>query len=143
MNALLQLWERGERPADDGLYRADGRAWYVTEDYGPDDLAGFALAEPTSVRELLDPERTTSADTHPAGHLVLPDGSGTLVCGDGSLGSEGFVARLGPDGAPVWLLTLADGNPFEAIALTGTRARFTNNRGHGLVVDLAEPPYGP
>ncbi|MFD7735527.1 hypothetical protein ACFV6F_34720 [Kitasatospora phosalacinea] len=143
MNALLRLWERGERPADDGLYRADGRAWHLVEDYGGSCLTGFALAGPAAVGELLDPEWTTSADPHPAGRLVLPDGSGALVCGDGAHGSEGFAARLGPGGAPVWLLSLSDGNPFEAVALTGTRARFTNNCGHSLVVDLAEPPYGP
>ncbi|MFE1320233.1 hypothetical protein [Kitasatospora phosalacinea] len=43
----------------------------------------------------------------------------------------------------MWLLALSEGNPFEGISLTGTRARFTNNWGNSLVVDLAEPPYGP
>ncbi|MBM9508533.1 hypothetical protein [Actinacidiphila acididurans] len=139
--SIVDLWLADERPAVDGLFRADGSAWAVEVDGprlswfdvgGPFDLEGF-LAE--------DPEWLTSADPHPQGFTELPDRSGYVCCGDGAHGSEGFFARLDKDKNLVWLVSLLDSNPFEKAEAHGSLATFTNNLGNSVTIDLTNPHF--
>ncbi|MFD3587963.1 hypothetical protein [Streptomyces sp. NPDC058683] len=138
---IIDLWLANKRPAVDGLFRADGSAWAVEVD-GPE-LSWFDVGEPLDLDELLakDPERLTWADVHPQGLAELSDGSGYVCCGDGSLGSEGFFARLDQDKNLAWLVSLLDSNPFEGAGVHGSLATFTNNLGNSLSIDLTNPYF--
>ncbi|MFJ5901449.1 hypothetical protein ACIQFZ_40180 [Streptomyces sp. NPDC093064] len=133
---IIDLWLAHERPAVDGLFRADGSAWTVETD-GPE-LSWFDVGEPLNLDALLaeDPEWLTGADIHPQGLAELSDGAGYVCCGDGSLGSEGFFARLDQDKNLVWVVSLLDSNPFERAEVHGSQAAFTNNLGNCLTIDL-------
>ncbi|MCX4763329.1 hypothetical protein OG562_20615 [Streptomyces sp. NBC_01275] len=138
---IVELWLAQERPAVDGLFRADGSARVVEVD-GPE-LSWFDVAEPFDLDALLadDPECLTRADIHPQGLAELPDGSGYMCCGDGSLGSEGFFARLDQDENLVWVVSLLESNPFERAEVHGSLATFTNNLGNSLTIDLTNPDF--
>ncbi|MEV7977042.1 hypothetical protein [Streptomyces sp. NPDC086519] len=138
---IIDLWLANERPAVDGVFRADGSAWAVDVD-GPE-LSWFDIGEPLDLDELLmeDRERLTRADVHPQGLAQLPDGAGYVCCGDGSLGSEGFFARLDQYKGLVWLVSLLNSNPFEQADVHGSLATFTNNLGNSLTIDLTNPYF--
>lgn len=137
--SIIDLWLANERPAVDGWFQADGSAWTVEVD-GPQ-LSWFNVGEPLDLDGLLaeHPESLTGADTHPQGLAELPDGSGYVCCGDGSLGSEGFFARLDQNRGLVWLVSLLDSNPFQRAEVHGSLATFTNNLGNSLTIDLTKP----
>jgi hypothetical protein len=138
---ITELWLAGVAPAWHGLYRADGSARAVEVD-GPA-LSRFGLGEPIDLDGLLveDPGNVTAIDIHPLGLVTLPDGSGYVCCGDGSHGSAGFFGRLDPGRNLVWVVSLGDSNPFTGATVEGARARFTNNLGNSLAVDLASPDF--
>ncbi|MFD3455852.1 hypothetical protein ACFWVC_27200 [Streptomyces sp. NPDC058691] len=141
MGLITELWLAGEVPARDGLYRADGTAFDAHID-GPR-LSAFRIGEPFDLAALLagSPGLVTSADPHPRGTAELPDGTGYVCCGDGSLGSEGFFARLDSDGDLMWVVVLGQSNPFVLAQAEGPHATFTNNLGHALTVDLTAPVF--
>jgi hypothetical protein len=140
-NRIAELWLANERPAWDGLYRADGSARDAEVDSAA--LSWFRLGPPIDLDALLaeDPEWLTSADPHPQSIAELPDGSGYVCCGDGAHGSEGFFARLDADRNLVWVVSLGESNPFERATVVGSLATFTNNLGNSITIDLTDPDF--
>ncbi|MFI6057782.1 hypothetical protein [Streptomyces sp. NPDC051286] len=141
MSRIIELWEAGEAPDRSGLYRADGSARAIEID-GPA-LSWFDLGPSLDLDSLLaeDPWAVTPIDVHPQCYLELPDGSGSVCGGDGALGSQGFFARLDPDGRLVWVASLFDSNPFEKAELSWPVVRFTNNLGNSIAIDLLSEPF--
>lgn len=142
MNHIGELWAAGEVPAWDGVYREDGSARAVEADCAA--LSRFDLGGPLDLEELLrrDPEGTTPYDIHPDCVAELPDGSGFVCGGDGAHGSEGFFARLDAERNLVWVVAMAESNPFEKVEVDGTTARFFNNLGNAIAIDLTDPDFG-
>ncbi|MFI1717633.1 hypothetical protein ACIGW4_29605 [Streptomyces sp. NPDC053513] len=155
MSRITELWAAGDVPARDGLYRADGSAREVGIDSAA--LSRFGLGAPLDLEELLrgDPEGVTTYDIHPDCFAELPDDSGSgsgpdsgpglgpgFVCGgDGAHGSEGFFARLDADRNLVWVVSMGDSNPFEKVEVHGTTARFFNNLGNSIEIDLTDHDF--
>jgi hypothetical protein len=141
MGLITELWPAGDAPAWDGLYWADGSA-RVAEVDGPG-LSRFRLGAPRDLAALLagDPGNLTAIAVHPRGVVELPDGSGRVCCGDGSLGSEGFFARLDADGNLVWPVSLGESGPFVRAEVAGSSATFINNLGNAFTLDLAAPEF--
>ncbi|MEU2653836.1 hypothetical protein ABZ615_00770 [Streptomyces sp. NPDC007325] len=141
MSRITKLWADGLVPDRDGLYRADGTAREVEIDSAA--LSRFALGEPLDLDAWLEesPESVSSADVHPKCVAELPDGSGSVCGGDGPHGSQGFFARLDADGRLVWVVSMADSNPFERVEVHGTTVRFFNNLGNSIEIDLTEHDF--
>ncbi|MFF9340587.1 MULTISPECIES: hypothetical protein [unclassified Streptomyces] len=141
MSRITALWEAGLVPAREGLYRADGTARDVEVDSAG--LSRFALGDPFDPDASLagDPEGVTDYDIHPECVAALPDGSGYVCGGDGPHGSQGFVARLDAERRLVWVVPMSDSNPFERVEVQGTTARFFNNLGHSIAVDLTDHDF--
>ncbi|MFD8009060.1 hypothetical protein [Streptomyces sp. NPDC058955] len=141
MSRIVELWAAGDVPDRDGLYRADGSARAVEVDSAA--LSRFGLGGPLDPEELLcgDAGGTTPYDIHPGCVAELPDGSGFVCGGDGAHGSEGFFARLDADGKLVWVVSMADSNPFERVEADGVTARFFNNLGNSIAIDLTDPAF--
>lgn len=141
MSRIVELWAAGDVPDWDGLYRADGSARAVGVASAA--LSRFDLGGPLDLEELLrgDPGGVTPYDIHPDCVAELPDGSGFVCGGDGAHGSEGFFARLDADRNLVWVVSMADSNPFEKVEVDGMTARFFNNLGHSIAVDLTTPDF--
>ncbi|UUN29902.1 hypothetical protein [Streptomyces sp. FIT100] len=138
---ITELWSAHTAPARDGLYRSDGSACEVGIDGAA--LSWFDLGGPLDLDALLDaePDGVTGIDIHPQCLAELPGGAGHVCGGDGALGSEGFFARLDSGRNLVWLVSPADSNPFVKVEVRGTIARFVNNLGNSITVDLASPAF--
>ncbi|MCE7079795.1 hypothetical protein [Streptomyces sp. ST2-7A] len=120
MNRMVGMWREGRLFIRDALHLVStGTSFAVAVDPGAP--GGLRLGDTFDLdaEATAHPEWFTSIDitsTHP-----LPDG-GTLRWGEGSHGSEGFAARVAPDGNPVWILYLEESNPFVATSVTADEA---------------------
>lgn len=137
MNSIAELWAAGTAPGWDGLYRADGTARGIEVDGAR--LSWFDLGSPLDLNALLAKDPYWLAEIDITTEVELPDGSGRLCAGDGAHGSQGFFARLTPERKLMWLVSLSDSNPFTHVTVDGTSAKFTNNLGNSLTVDLTAP----
>ncbi|ROO61845.1 hypothetical protein EDC02_3802 [Micromonospora sp. Llam0] len=123
----------GRAPCVDGLYRADGTSRLLAVD-GPQ-LSWFEFGLPFNLggRDDFDVLEVDSA-----ARAELPDG-GSVCCGEGVLGSDGFFARTDAEGEPIWIAVLTNSNPFVRVDVAGSAVRFTNNLGNSLTIDLGDP----
>lgn len=64
---------------------------------------------------------------------------GLLWGGEGSHGSEGFIARLTVDRAPIWAMFFTESNPFDRIRLSGNVATFSSTSGLEIELDIDDP----
>ncbi|MFB7944228.1 hypothetical protein ACFC6L_04855 [Kitasatospora phosalacinea] len=95
MGRLEELWAAQRMPIRCGLFRADGTGREVDCDGA--ELTRFELGEPFGP-EAADPAASGSAHADVLAGAAPPDGSGRLVGGGGSHGSDGFFARIGAGG---------------------------------------------
>ncbi|WP_329105018.1 hypothetical protein OG792_31400 [Micromonospora sp. NBC_01699] len=137
--SIVDLWLSGCLPIKSGLYRADGVARAVRIGSGqPSDLE---LLDSFSLDAVLaaDPEYVSRVDI--TLECELRDGSGYLVCGEGSYGSEGFFGQLDVDRRLVWVVYLEDSNPFIDVVVESTSAIFTSSAGLIVRVYLDGDPF--
>ncbi|NEB06453.1 hypothetical protein [Streptomyces sp. SID13726] len=136
MTAIERLWEDFELPITDALHYADGHSYDVA--LAPDTPTGFAVLASFDLDEVLesDPSWVSSVDGLAAVDLGE---NGLLWGGEGSYGSEGFVARLTTDRSLMWAMFFAESNPFSRIRLSGTVATFTSTSGFEVSVDIDDP----
>lgn len=139
--SITDLWLAGLLPIKSGLYRVGSVARAVRVDSRQP--SGLEILEPFSLEAMLaaDPEYVSRIDI--TLEFELRDGSGHLVCGEGSYGSEGFFGRLDTYKHLVWVVYLEDGNPFVDVITESTFAIFTSSSGLALRVDLESPFFSP
>ncbi|MFE9726487.1 hypothetical protein ACFYQ5_23545 [Streptomyces sp. NPDC005794] len=136
MTAIQKLWEDFELPIRDALHFNDGRSYDL--DLDPDAPTGFHVLPPFDLEGTLrnDPSWTSSVD----GLAEVDLGrEGLLWGGEGSYGSEGFIARLTADRALVWAIFFTESNPFDRIQLSNKRATFSSTSGIDIAVDIDDP----
>ncbi|GAA2358781.1 MULTISPECIES: hypothetical protein [Streptomyces] len=132
MSQIQRLWTEFRLPIRDALYFADGHSYDVV--LASDAPGGWKVLAPFDVSDMLarGPDWTSSVD----GLISVELGQGGLWGGDGSYGSEGFVARLAPDRSLIWAIFFMESNPFEEIQLLGEVATFTSTSGTKVAVDI-------
>ncbi|MFI1651048.1 hypothetical protein ACH4XT_29470 [Streptomyces avidinii] len=146
MGMVEELWQAGEMPLRDGLYRPDdtGLALHVDGPgaYHPD--AGqpipFRIGGPFDVAQAIQEQGVDEADTY--FESPLPDGSGWMSGGGGGMGNIGYLARLDADRRLRWVAVMFRSNPFVRVRYEGTRAVLTNDWGNRLQLDLESPALG-
>ncbi|GAA1576399.1 MULTISPECIES: hypothetical protein [Streptomyces] len=136
MTAIERLWEDFDLPVQDALHYADGRSFEVALD--PSAPAGFMVLAPFDLDGMLenDPSWVSSVDGLAAVDLGE---KGLLWGGEGSYGSEGFIARLTADRALVWAMFFTESNPFDRIRVSGNTAAFGSTSGAEISVDIDDP----
>ncbi|WP_218952433.1 hypothetical protein [Amycolatopsis anabasis] len=134
---LARLWQDLRLPIEDALYTADG--WGYDVEPNPEAPGGLEFGERFDLAELLREDEDWMSEIDPMREVELPGGAGYLCGGEGSHGSEGFFGRLDADRKPVWIVFLADGNPFLDIAVHGDTATFTSTSGIAITLDLDHP----
>ncbi|MBV7669664.1 hypothetical protein STHAL_09220 [Streptomyces halstedii] len=136
MTMIERLWEDFELPIKDALHYVDGHSYDVAFDSAAP--SGFSVRSPFELDEMLegDPSWVSAVDG-----LVAVDlgGEGFLWGGEGSYGSEGFIARLTADRALIWAMFFAESNPFDRIQLSGNIATFSSTSGFEITVDIDDP----
>ncbi|MFZ3499124.1 hypothetical protein ACODT5_38940 [Streptomyces sp. 5.8] len=136
MTAIERLWADFELPIRDALHCADGHSCDV--DLDSDEPGGLRVLAPFDLDELLesDPSWVSSVD----GLAAVDLGSrGLLWGGEGSYGSEGFIARLTVDRELIWAIFFTESNPFDRIQLSGDVATFGSTSGFKVRVDIDDP----
>ncbi|MER7539799.1 hypothetical protein ABTX77_34255 [Streptomyces sp. NPDC097704] len=100
--------------------------------------SGFTVLAPFDLEELLagDPSWVSSVDGLVAADLGE---KGLLWGGEGSYGSEGFIARLTADRALMWAVFFVESDPFDRIRSSGSTATFTTTSGCEITVHLDDP----
>jgi hypothetical protein len=136
VTAIERLWGGFELPVKDALHHADGRSHDVVLDPGAP--SGFTVLAPFDLEELLagDPSWVSSVDGLVAADLGE---KGLLWGGEGSYGSEGFIARLTAGRALMWAMFFVESDPFDRIRLSGSTAAFTSTSGCEIAVHLDDP----
>ncbi|MDT9691056.1 hypothetical protein Q5762_22440 [Streptomyces sp. P9(2023)] len=136
MTAIERLWEAFQLPIRDALHFADAHSCDVALD--SDVPSGLRVLAPFDLDEMLesDPSWVASVD----GLAAVDLGSnGLLWGGEGSYGSEGFIARLTVDRALVWAIFFMESNPFDRIQLSENVATFSSTSGIEITVDIDDP----
>ncbi|MFF0479525.1 hypothetical protein [Streptomyces sp. NPDC004284] len=140
MTTIERLWEGFELPIKDALHYADGHSYDVALDSAVP--SGFSVLSPFELDEVLegDPSWVSSVD----GLAAVDLGErGLLWGGEGSYGSEGFIARLTVDRALIWAMFFTESNPFDRIQLSGNVANFISTSGFEIAVDIDDPLIPP
>jgi hypothetical protein len=136
MNEIERLWEDFRLPIRDGLYFADGNAYDVA--LSPATPSGFRVLESFDLHQIRKnvPDWTSEVDGLKS--IELTHG-GFLWGGEGSHGSEGFLARLTPGRSLAWAIFLTESNPFQEIQLYSKIASFVSTSGIEITVDIDDP----
>lgn len=136
MTAITELWKEFQLPIRDALHFADGQSFDVS--LTPESSSGLTVQAPFDLNTMLaeDPSWTSSVDG-----LVEADlgKRGLLWGGEGSYGSEGFIARLTTERSLVWAIFFMDSNPFDQIQLTNNVATFISTSTVEITVDIDDP----
>lgn len=136
MAAIERLWEDFELPIRDSLHFADGHSYDVALDSAAP--SGLRVLAPFDLDETLesDPSWVSEVD----GLVAVDLGrKGLLWGGEGSYGSEGFIARLTVDRALIWAIFFMESNPFDRIQLSDNVATFSSTSGVEIAVDIDDP----
>lgn len=101
------------------------------------------MGEPIDVDALLadNPGNTTSADA--TFQTVEIPGEAYLCCGEGTLGAEGWVAKLDLNSGLVWVVHFDDSNPFVELEVDGDRAHCLSSCGVRITVGVRGGWPGP
>lgn len=137
MTTIERLWEDAyELPAEDGLYFADGHSYDVALTSGTP--AGLTVLEPFDVDAILADDPSWVSAVSGLAVAELGDG-GLLWGGEGSMGADGFLARLTADRKLIWAVFFSDSNPFDRIRVSGHVATFHSTAEFELAVDIDDP----
>ena len=126
------LVRSGSVPNVEGFFRADGTVRRV---YYADRSCRGSSWVPLSSHNGNTIPMISWTSTGPPG-TVLASEVGSVCCGEGPMGADGFFARLDPDRVPVWVVFMTNSNPFLQVHVQGMKATFTNNLDHSVVIDL-------
>jgi len=141
VNSVLTVFgalvRAGSVPCVEGLFRADGTVRRV--DYDGPRLSRFEVGPLFVPTWQFDPD--DMADIDWADRAGLPADKGSVCCGEGPMGADGFFARLDPDGVPIWAVFMTNSNPFLQTRVEGMVATFTNNLQRSIVIDLELPEF--
>ncbi|WBB60140.1 hypothetical protein O7599_32155 [Streptomyces sp. WMMC500] len=136
MSVIEDLWSEFRLPIRNALYFRDGVSYEVVID--PDSPSGLRVLQSFDLADYVasDPDWTSEVD----GLTSMEREDGDLLwAGDGSYGSEGFVARLRGDRTLVWAIFLTDSNPFTEIRTSGRGATFLSTSGVRITLDVDDP----
>ncbi|KAK1179619.1 hypothetical protein B7755_016585 [Streptomyces sp. NBS 14/10] len=136
MNDIQLLWGEFRLPTRDALHLADGNSYDVA--LSPGTPSGFRLLGAFDLHQMLTSEPDWTSEVDGLKSVELAHG-GFLWGGEGSYGSEGFVARLTAGRSLIWAVFLTESNPFQEIRLHGKIASFVSTSAVEITVDIDDP----
>lgn len=137
MSTIVDLWNKDELPIKDGIYYAGGGCVELVVDAFPEPI--IKKGEKFSLSDYLsrNPDDVTMIDAK--GHIRLENG-GYCEIGDGSYGSEGFIACLDEKNALKWVLYAEKSNPFVRVREVADRVVLVDSSaGFSLSINVDDP----
>jgi hypothetical protein len=137
MTKILALWDRQTLPIKDGIYFATGDSISFSTQFYPQLF--IKKGKPFNLNLFLseDPDNITSIDI--IKKIALNDGNNCYL-GEGSYGSEGFIAYLTPENALKWVIYFETSNPFiNAIELPNNFLMVQSSANFKITIELNNP----
>ncbi|MEE4486002.1 hypothetical protein V2T44_24020 [Serratia ficaria] len=134
---IVELWKNGELPIKNALYFADGRAELIDIiSYPNPKLLKLGSFDFHGFYERNKDEITTIDIIK---KIQLSDG-GYLCIGEGSYGSEGFIACLDRKEDLIWVVYSENSNPFVSATIFGdSTVVIESSAGFRLEIDTENP----
>ncbi|MFD8496389.1 hypothetical protein [Amycolatopsis sp. NPDC059657] len=129
---IVALWCQGKLPIEDAIHYAGGVSREL--DVHPQAPGGFELGDEFDLAEMLAEDPDWVSDVDITNETAIH--GGFLVRGEGSHGSEGFFGRLDAGRELVWIVFLAESNPFVETTVNGDLATFTSSSGVSITVHI-------
>ncbi|HIE5059183.1 hypothetical protein [Serratia marcescens] len=136
-NVITKLWEVGELPIKNALYFSDGRAElidiisYPTPKVSKSGCFDFCEFYEENKNEVTTVDVIKKINLSCGGYLCL---------GEGSYGSEGFIAYLDREEKLVWVVYSENSNPFvSATILHDSTVAIDSSAGFRLKVNVLKP----
>ncbi|RYG73784.1 hypothetical protein EON80_02980 [bacterium] len=138
LEALQEMWQRHECPLLQGVLHLDLGYFPVQVEstcHGAFDYRfthSVAAPLPLSAIAGLD---CTSIDVFASADSK----HGTVKCGEGTQGGDGFVALESQDGTLIWVAFFRNSNPFMKLRIEGNDAIATSEYGNPWIFPLDSP----
>lgn len=137
MSKIVELWNEEKLPIKDGIYFSNGVSISLSIEFHPDlliekgnsfDLVSFLKDEPDCVTYIDITQKIRMSDGY------------QCFLGEGSYGSEGFIAYITADGHLKWVMYFENSNPFiNAVELSNKIIEIESSGNYKLVIDLKNP----
>jgi hypothetical protein len=137
MAKIVELWNKEELPIKDGVYFSNGKSIAISISIYPDlviekgaefDLEDFLNEDPEEITNIDVMQKTAVNDKY------------QCVLGEGSYGSEGFIAYLTTEGNLEWVMYFEQSNPFvKVVKLSNDIIEVESSANYKLIIDVNEP----
>ncbi len=137
MSKINELWDKEKLPTKDGIYFANGESFSFMAQFYP--YVFIEKGESFSLVDFLNqnPDDVTVIDIF---KKIKIQTGGTCLLGEGSHGSEGFIAYITSDEKLNWVIYFEESNPFiNAVELPNTFLEVESSANYKLILDLKNP----
>ncbi|MFQ0971360.1 MULTISPECIES: hypothetical protein [Gilliamella] len=137
MTKILALWNKQTLPIKDGIYFSTGESISLSTQFYPQLL--IKKGKPFNLNLFLDkdPDNITNIDI--TKKITITNGNQCFL-GEGSYGSEGFIAYLTPKDDLKWVIYFETSNPFiNATELPNHFLIVESSADFKIVIELNNP----
>jgi len=137
MSKINELWNKEKLPTKDGIYFANGESFSFWAKFYPHVF--IKKGESFSLVDFLNqnPDCITNIDIFQKIKIQM---GGTCLLGEGSYGSEGFIAYITSDEKLNWVIYFEKSNPFiNAIELPDKFLEVESSANYKIILDLKNP----
>jgi len=137
MNTIQKLWKKEQIPIKDGIYFNSGKAFELYFTSYPSPI--LKVKEPFDLEEFLEKNQEELSYVDITCKLKLPNNH-TLVSGEGSYGSEGFIGYLDKNKEPIWLIYSESFNPIISLTKLDSKIKADSSLlGISFILDIDNP----
>lgn len=138
LNSIVKLWNEHSLPIKDGIYWADGGS--IAMDIIAYPFPSVEKKETFSLDAFLQEhhDEITSIDIFKK--IPLPTENKYVWIGEGSYGSEGFIALIDENDCLIWVMYAEESNPFVSIEECASGSILAiSSLGLKLIIDIDNP----
>lgn len=137
MSKINELWNKEKLPIKDGIYFANGESFSFLAKFYPDIV--IKKGKSFSLVDFLNKNPDCITDIDIFEKIKISTG-GTCLLGEGSHGSEGFIAYITSDEKLNWVIYFEESNPFiNAVELPDTFLKVESSANYTIILDLKDP----
>ena len=137
MSKINELWNKEKLPIKDGIYFANGESFSFLTKFYPDIV--IKKGKSFSLVDFLNKNPDCITDIDIFEKIKIQTG-GTCLLGEGSHGSEGFIAYITSDEKLNWVIYIEESNPFiNAVELPDTFLKVESSANYTIILDLKDP----
>ncbi|OCG10929.1 hypothetical protein A9G09_11555 [Gilliamella sp. wkB292] len=137
MTKIVELWHKQQLPIKDGIYFASGQSIALDAVFFPQ--LSIHVGEKFDLNVILNNDADNLTDIDIFDKIILANGDQCII-GEGSYGSEGFIAYLSANQDLIWVIYFEKSNPFiKVLPLTNQSIMVESSANFQLIIELANP----